>query len=96
MAHKIDEKECIKCGICVSKCPEGAITEVVEYVEGLEIHNTSIDPDKCNDCGICVQRCNFGARKLLNNKLNFFKDYCFGCGMCVSECPEKAISLKKP
>ena len=50
--------------------------------------------NKCNDCGICVQRCNFGARKILNDKLGFFKDYCFGCGICVSECPEKAIILK--
>ena len=55
MPHKIDEKECIKCGVCVSKCPEGAITEVVGHVDGFEIHDTSIGPDKCNDCGICEQ-----------------------------------------
>ena len=52
--------------------------------------------NKCNDCGICVQRCNFGARKILKNKLLFLKDYCFGCGLCVSECPEEAITLIKP
>ena len=52
------------------------------------------DMNKCNNCGICVQRCNFGARKVIDNKLIFFQDYCFGCGMCVSECPEEAISLK--
>ena len=53
MAHRIDEKECLKCGICVSKCPEGAITEVVTESEGLVVHSTRVDPDKCNDCGIC-------------------------------------------
>ena len=53
MAHKIDEKECLKCGICVSKCPQGAITEVVTESDGLVVHNTRVDPDKCNDCGIC-------------------------------------------
>jgi len=52
------------------------------------------DMNKCNNCGICIQRCNFGARKVIDNKLIFFQDYCFGCGMCVSECPEEAISLK--
>ncbi len=40
---------------CVSKCPEGAITEVVTRSEGLVIHNTRVDPDKCTDCGICEQ-----------------------------------------
>jgi ferredoxin len=55
LAHRIDEKECLKCGVCVPKCPEGAINDVVTYSEGLEIHNTSIDPDKCNDCGVCEQ-----------------------------------------
>lgn len=52
------------------------------------------DINKCTNCGICEQRCNFGARKLVNDKLSFFKDYCFGCGLCVSECPEEAIILK--
>ena len=50
--------------------------------------------NKCSNCGICEQSCNFGARKLVNNNLSFFKDYCFGCSLCVSECPEKAIILR--
>jgi ferredoxin len=51
--------------------------------------------NKCNDCGACVQRCNFGARKIIDNKIIFLKEYCFGCGLCVSECPEGALTLKK-
>jgi Pyruvate/2-oxoacid:ferredoxin oxidoreductase delta subunit len=50
---------------------------------------------KCNNCGICEEYCNFGARKLMKEKLNFDADYCFGCGLCVSKCPEKAIILRK-
>jgi len=53
VTHKISEKECLKCGICVSKCPQGAITEVVTHSGKLVVHNTSIDTAKCNDCGIC-------------------------------------------
>lgn len=54
MAHKINEEECLKCGVCVSSCPEKAIIEdSVTMKDGIEIHNTRIDPDKCNDCGIC-------------------------------------------
>jgi len=53
------------------------------------------DINKCTDCGICEQYCNFGARKLIGEKLYFFPDYCFGCGLCVSKCIEKAITLKR-
>ncbi len=53
------------------------------------------DLAKCNNCGFCEEFCNFGARKLITEKLNFFSEYCFGCGLCVSKCPEKAIKLRK-
>ena len=53
MTHKIIEKACLKCGVCVSKCPQGAITEVVTQKERLVVHNTKVNPAKCNDCGIC-------------------------------------------
>ena len=53
MTHKIIEKECLKCGICVSKCPQGAITEVVTPKDRLVVHNTKVNPAKCNDCRIC-------------------------------------------
>ena len=53
------------------------------------------DLAKCNNCGLCEEYCNFGARKLITEKLNFFPEYCFGCGLCVSKCPEKAIKLRK-
>jgi len=55
MAHYIDGKDCLKCGVCVPKCPQKAISEVVIRKKDRDIHNTRIDPLKCNDCGICEQ-----------------------------------------
>lgn len=44
--HQVDSDRCISCGLCVSQCPEGAIS----MVKGKAV----IDKDKCIDCGICV------------------------------------------
>lgn len=55
MAHKIDRKVCVRCGICVSKCPENAIIDSVSYHDGLIVHNTRVAVNKCNDCGVCEQ-----------------------------------------
>ena len=51
------------------------------------------DFDKCSDCGLCVDRCQFGARELIDEKLDFQSEKCFGCGLCLETCPEEAISL---
>ena len=56
MAYKINVKKCLKCGLCVTQCPEKAI--VVDNKEtqfdGLVVYTTRIDPEKCTDCGACV------------------------------------------
>jgi len=57
------------------------------------IATTTTDGSQCNSCGVCVDRCHFGARKVVNGKLDYDKDLCFGCGLCVSTCPTKAIQL---
>jgi ferredoxin len=57
------------------------------------IATTITDASKCTSCGICVDRCHFGARNIIDGKIEFNKDLCFGCGLCVSTCPTKAISL---
>ena len=55
MAYKVTEK-CLKCGVCLEKCPEGAIIareEIVEY-DGFVFHPVSIASEICTDCGVCV------------------------------------------
>lgn len=47
----------------------------------------------CKNCGICEKWCHFGARRIINEKIEFFSDLCFGCGICVSKCPNNAIKL---
>ena len=56
MAYKIT-KACLKCGVCISGCPAGAIIpgEAITENDGLVLYpNIRIDPEKCNDCGVCV------------------------------------------
>ena len=55
VAYKVTKK-CLKCGVCLEKCPEGAIIageEIVEY-DGFILHPVSIAPEICTDCGVCV------------------------------------------
>ena len=56
MPSRIDEARCLKCGLCIKNCPQGAI-------EGSNPHKVStsdvydrvwIDPDRCTDCGTCT------------------------------------------
>ncbi len=50
----IDEEKCRKCGICVDKCPFGAIRQ--EPGKPARITNAS-----CHGCGTCVAECPHGA-----------------------------------
>ena len=56
MVYKINTKKCLKCGLCVDGCPEGAIDvdDKVKESDGLVLYTTRIDPKKCTDCGTCV------------------------------------------
>lgn len=56
MAYKINPETCLKCGICIDECPEGAIVvdKKVTEKDGLNLYTTRIDPKKCTDCGFCV------------------------------------------
>jgi ferredoxin len=56
MAYKINTRKCLKCGLCVTQCPEKAIVadKKETQFDGLVLYTTRIDPKKCTDCGVCV------------------------------------------
>lgn len=45
---EVDESKCIKCGLCVTYCPDGCV-ELNEKVE--------FDLDYCKGCGVCAEEC---------------------------------------
>ncbi len=51
---QIDSKKCVACGVCVSKCPVGAI----KIIDG----QATVDTDICIGCGVCERRC--GAKAI--------------------------------
>jgi len=54
VAYRIG-RACLRCGVCVPKCPEGAIIAARQVVrDGLLLQPVRIDPRVCNDCGVCV------------------------------------------
>ncbi len=54
MPYKVG-RACLRCGVCIPKCPEGAIIAARPVVkEGLTLQPVRIDPRRCNDCGVCV------------------------------------------
>ncbi len=44
----IARQECTLCGLCVEKCPFGALTKAADRIEVLE---------GCRNCGVCVRLC---------------------------------------
>jgi heterodisulfide reductase subunit A len=51
------EDKCIKCGICVSSCPFGAIELIGKVKEGtIKFHEAA-----CTGCGNCAAVCNYDA-----------------------------------
>ncbi|MDR1992534.1 MAG: hydrogenase iron-sulfur subunit [Nitrososphaerota archaeon] len=46
----IDEAKCKRCGVCVDKCPYGAIHQKTGHV-------ASIIPASCHGCGTCAAEC---------------------------------------
>jgi len=55
MAYKINTKKCLKCGLCVTQCPEKAfvVDSKVTEKDGLTLYTTRIDTKKCTMCGEC-------------------------------------------
>jgi ferredoxin len=56
MAYRIGSR-CLKWGLCVSRCPAGAIIASDKVVvDEMTLQPVSIDPGKCTDCGVCVSQ----------------------------------------
>lgn len=45
----VDQEKCIGCSVCISSCPENAIS--------MENDKATINQDKCNFCGKCFSAC---------------------------------------
>jgi NAD-dependent dihydropyrimidine dehydrogenase PreA subunit len=58
---KIDERNCIDCGACVSICPTFA------FDMDRETWSVTLDRDKCIACGICITACPTHAITLKTN-----------------------------
>ena len=56
MIAKIDLQECMGCGICVTRCPAGAVSWASP-----DQMLPQLDSDLCTGCGECVERCPAGA-----------------------------------
>lgn len=48
------DARCINCGICVSSCPQSALSRKLKSNDRFTIE---ISTDRCNNCGICVGEC---------------------------------------
>lgn len=59
MEATIDLETCVGCGICVTRCPEGAVSWASE-VDMIP----QVDADLCAGCGVCVELCPTAAIEL--------------------------------
>ena len=55
MVYSINTEKCLKCGLCVTECPEKAIVvdEKVTELDGLILYTARIDRERCTECGVC-------------------------------------------
>jgi len=54
VAYRVS-RACLRCGVCVPKCPEGAIVAArLVRRDGMTLQPVHIDSKVCNDCGVCV------------------------------------------
>ncbi|RMD52409.1 MAG: Fe-S cluster domain-containing protein, partial [Nitrospirae bacterium] len=84
---KIDANKCKVCGLCVKKCPTGAI------VDFLTERGRASVMENCIGCGLCVRICPVNAASGEKKKRHYIDTKrCIGCGICVERCPVTAIS----
>jgi Pyruvate/2-oxoacid:ferredoxin oxidoreductase delta subunit len=52
------------------------------------------DLTTCDHCASCVTFCHFGARSMVDGRLEIERNACYGCGVCVEACPIDAIVME--
>ena len=81
-----DEKQCTKCGACISVCPKNAI----KYrIKGGREEYPSINQEVCIECGLCTQVCHMD---LQINEINFNAPRFIACKHNDSEVVKKSSS----
>jgi len=55
---------CRDCGVCITICPQGAISKQENGNEDFEM---VVDPDRCIGCGFCAGACPCGIWDLVEN-----------------------------
>lgn len=84
---KINYDKCVKCMVCIEKCPTKVIKGDLKSRK-----KVVIDEEICIGCTICKKQCKFDAIEgelKVNHKVDIEK--CVGCGLCLQKCPKKAI-----
>jgi ferredoxin len=56
---------CRDCGICITICPQAAISKKEDGIEAFEM---VADPEKCIGCGFCAGACPCGIWNLVENE----------------------------
>ncbi|MDR3270303.1 MAG: 4Fe-4S binding protein [Peptococcaceae bacterium] len=94
-------EQCTACGVCVSVCPQAALSEQVEGGTHLLI----LEPGKCVQCGRCQQVCRAAAldftvknlsERLLNGKVLIHEGQvrsCVRCGRYVYNDSDPALCV---
>ena len=84
---KINYDKCVKCMVCIEKCPTKVIKGNLENRQ-----KVIIDQSLCIGCTICKKQCKFGAIEgELKEKHTVDEQKCVGCKLCLQKCPKKAI-----
>ena len=79
LAYK--DKFCTLCGVCVKKCPNGAISMTEKII---------VDVLVCVGCGVCANTCPKKCIKIRDGK-SIICDTCDGDPVCVKICPHGAL-----